>query len=63
MELPPAGAAVQVRVCVVDSGARMDHPDLARNIIKGGWGLSVILQFAAWGLHLQWVVGDRRAAA
>lgn len=28
----------KVKVCVIDSGVRIDHPDLAGNIIKG-WNL------------------------
>lgn len=28
-------SAAEVKVCVLDTGARMDHPDLAANIIKG----------------------------
>jgi subtilisin family serine protease len=25
----------QIKVCIIDTGVQMDHPDLARNIVKG----------------------------
>lgn len=61
---PPKLSRLQVPVCVIDTGARRTHQDLAANI-RGGWnrraGLGAMRRAEAYGASLE--RAQRRAAS